>query len=237
LPGRFSSIDGQAPPRVVLEQLSDTTFRLKEGFRYADPSRNLDLTIFPEDLPATDLASVPWFLRWFVPAYGRHSLAALLHDYLLEKGGDRKPPIARDAADEIFLEALGALGVPRVRRHLMGVAVSLETRLSLGGRSRLRMRSWLVASLLGTGVLLLSIVTGPLWLVIGALLAPVLGAFLWWPQFRTGLIAGYGSAILGPPSVMVALSYLVYWISEIILGASEKRRPPPALGAGGEGDS
>ena len=125
MPGRFTSVDGFASARVVVEQRSDTAFVLREGFRYRNDEEDLDFTVLPDDLPETDLASVPWFLRWFVPAYGRHSLAALLHDHLVENGDRLTPRVSRVRADEIFLQALEELGVPTLRRHLMWAAVNL----------------------------------------------------------------------------------------------------------------
>jgi len=228
--GRFTSVDGAAPARVVIEQRSDTAFILREGFRYRDEDARLDITVLPADLPETDLATVPWFLRWFVPAYGRHSLAALLHDHLLENGHRLVPPVSRVRADEIFLAALGDLGVPLVRRHLMWAAVNLETRLGRGGRSRFGMQVWLLASLLGTATLLFALLAGEPWILLGVVVAPVAGALLWWPQLRIGLVAGYGAAVLGPPAVWIALAYAVYWFSETGLAAlrgdaEEPQRP------------
>ena len=228
--GRFTNIDDTAPARVVIEQRSDTAFLLCEGFRYQDEEAGIDFLVLPADLPATDLASVPWYLRWFVPAYGRHSLAALLHDHLLENGHRLTPPITRVRADEMFLRALSDLRVPRVRRNLMGAAVSIKTRLDRGGNSRLRMRAWLAASLLGTATLLSAVLSGEPLLALGAVLAPLFGALLWWPQLRLGMVAGYGTAILGPPAVVVAGAYALYWLTEYAVdqfagGGSEEDGP------------
>ncbi len=212
--GRFSSVDGAASAQVVIEQRSDTGFVLREGFRYRDEAAGYDFTVLPGDLPVTDLASVPWFLRWFVPAYGRHSLAALLHDHLIENGSTLTPPVSRVEADDVFSAALRDLDVPLVRRHLMRAAVAIETRLTHGGWSRAGMRIWLGASLLGTATLLLGIVTREPLLGVGAIVAPIAGALLWWPQFRVGLVAGYGAALLGPPSYAIAIAYGLYAATE-----------------------
>ncbi len=217
MPGRFTSIDGAASARVVIEQRGDTGFILREGFRYQDQDAGLDLTVLPEDLPVTDLASVPWFLRWFVPAYGRHSLAALLHDHLVENGERLVSPVSRVRADEIFLAALADLEVPLVRRHVMWAAVNLKTRLNRGGASRVGMQAWIVASLLGTATLLGAIVARePLW-ALGAVIAPVGGALMWWPQFRIGLVAGYGAALLGAPAIAISIAYATYALTEKLM--------------------
>jgi hypothetical protein len=55
---------------------------------------------------ATDLASVPFFLRPFVSMYGNWNRAAIVHDYLYEHKGvlpcGRK--LSRKHADRIFLD-------------------------------------------------------------------------------------------------------------------------------------
>ena len=41
---------------------------------------------FGGDGEMTDLASVPQFMAWFERAYGRHTLAAMIHDRLITDG-------------------------------------------------------------------------------------------------------------------------------------------------------
>lgn len=43
-----------------------------------------EMVIVPKGF-ATDLASIPWFMAWFIPLSGRHNLAAVLHDYLYQQ--------------------------------------------------------------------------------------------------------------------------------------------------------
>ncbi|WP_180981035.1 DUF1353 domain-containing protein [Pseudovibrio exalbescens] len=75
----------------------------------------------------TDLASVPRLFRWLISPGGLHAKAAVVHDYLYERGvifgpdGEEKP--SRRQADDIFLEAMEVLQVPYVRRHVMYAAV------------------------------------------------------------------------------------------------------------------
>lgn len=59
----------------------------------------------------TDLASIPWFARPFVPIAGRMAKPALLHDYLLESDDPR--------AHDVFAEALTVAGVPQLTRRLV----------------------------------------------------------------------------------------------------------------------
>lgn len=65
----------------------------------------------------TDLASIPWFARTFVPIAGRMAKPALLHDFLLESGDPR--------AHDVFAEALAVARVPRLTRRLVLLAVGL----------------------------------------------------------------------------------------------------------------
>jgi hypothetical protein len=73
----------------VIEQVDDTQFRVLVPFKYIDRTGN------EHEVPAsdpndpsdvTDLASVPWILRWLVASYGQHTTAALLHDRLVRPG-------------------------------------------------------------------------------------------------------------------------------------------------------
>lgn len=72
----------------------------------------------------TDLASIPWYGRFFVSVTGKHSKAAVVHDWCyVHQLYDRK------TCDLIFLEAMEVLQVPKCRRKIMYWAVRL------GGRS------------------------------------------------------------------------------------------------------
>jgi hypothetical protein len=68
----------------------------------------------------TDLASVPRLLWAIFPPHGRYAKAAIVHDYLYDQAIWSKP-----CADQVFLEAMEVLGVPRWRRVLMYWAVRL----------------------------------------------------------------------------------------------------------------
>jgi hypothetical protein len=59
----------------------------------------------------TDLASIPWFARAFIPISGRVAKPALLHDWLLGQGDSR--------AHEVFDEALSVEAVSPLLRWLM----------------------------------------------------------------------------------------------------------------------
>lgn len=72
----------------------------------------------------TDFASIPGWIQWLIAPFGRHSEAAVVHDWLYTLGtkGDRK---ARKIADLTFRRALAIVGVKFFRRNLMYWAVRI----------------------------------------------------------------------------------------------------------------
>ncbi|MCW5223489.1 DUF1353 domain-containing protein [Verminephrobacter aporrectodeae subsp. tuberculatae] len=68
----------------------------------------------------TDLASVPRLLWAIFPPHGRYAKAAIVHDYLYKEAIGSKA-----FADQVFLEAMQVLDVPRWRRVLMYWTVCL----------------------------------------------------------------------------------------------------------------
>jgi hypothetical protein len=136
----FLKLPGEGPglPEVELRQVGPNSFQLLHGFRYQvppdgvihfvpahDPSK-------PPDAPnnSTDLASVPFWLWWFVASYGLHTRAALLHDQLVDV-----QQIDRVEADRVFRLALEESKVRWMRRWLMWAAVSVAT-MALKARAR-----------------------------------------------------------------------------------------------------
>jgi hypothetical protein len=111
----------------------------------------------------TDLASVPQWLTWLFPRYGKYTKAAVLHDYLCQNfrdvtvervGSDDIELKDRSDADEVFRIVMAELGVPWARRWLMWSAVNwatLFTSVWPGRRSR-PVRRWLGRVLLLVGV-------------------------------------------------------------------------------------
>lgn len=67
----------------------------------------------------TDFASIPRIGRWLIPPFGRHAIAAVVHDWLYSVG----EPGLRGEADDIFRDALDELGVDMARRNVMHAAV------------------------------------------------------------------------------------------------------------------
>lgn len=87
-------------------------------FRYyiGDESHYIDVP----DGTLTDFASVPRILWPIVAPDGEHTQAAVLHDYLYKSHIK-----SRKEADEIFLEAMEVLKVPKWKREAMFWAVRL----------------------------------------------------------------------------------------------------------------
>lgn len=77
---------------------------------------------------STDLASVPPWLWGVIASFGRHTLAALLHDHLCERARLAPPAEAgpmRREADRLFRVAMTDLDVPAPRAWVMWAAVRL----------------------------------------------------------------------------------------------------------------
>ena len=68
----------------------------------------------------TDLASIPWFARAFVPLAGPCAKPALIHDWMLDQGDPR--------AHDVFDEALNVAGVRPLTRRIMVASVRLNGR-------------------------------------------------------------------------------------------------------------
>ena len=87
---------------------------------------------FPSDV--TDMASIPPFMRWFVNNYGRHSLAAIIHDRLITDGAPNSGVLGSDSlSDCFFREMMGVAGVPWLKRWIMWSAVAMRTRWAARG--------------------------------------------------------------------------------------------------------
>ncbi len=76
----------------------------------------------------TDFASIPNPLRGLIPQWGRYGKAAVVHDYLYhwwvrDSDNNFSPVMSRLEADNIFLEAMVVLEVPKWQRTIMWLAV------------------------------------------------------------------------------------------------------------------
>lgn len=69
----------------------------------------------------TDFASIPRPMWVIYPVWGLYGKAAVLHDFMYATG----MPTKRAECDAIFLEAMGVLKVPWIRRHIIYRGVRL----------------------------------------------------------------------------------------------------------------
>lgn len=208
--------------RVSFALRSVVTYRGRTGLEgdSSIPPESLEAirTVTPADLPETDLASVPVFLRWFVSSYGRHTPAALIHDHLI--GVDPPiPGISAQKADRYFRHMLEDLGIRFIRRWLMWTATAFRTRFVGAGYLRLSLVVWTIAATLGTSTLLYGLVSGA-WLTVGlTLAAPLPAALLWGRQYGAGLVAAYfGGPWILPPTIFAMICYLIYASAEYLFG-------------------
>ena len=242
----FSGPSGVGDARIRLQQVDAKLFELLEAFRYSRPSGAV-FDVTPEILGKTDLTSVPAGFRWFVNSYGRHTLPALLHDCLIdtERAQRATQPLAgvvaaptRAVADDIFLETLQLQQVPRIRRYLMWAAVTFATRfLYSGWLVRTGMIVWTLAALVGT-LLVYSTVSWPDWtrveiadwsrLAVG-ILAPMPFAVTWGRSWFAGICFGYGIVFLVPATIVVHVSFALYWVVEKILQLLGLSTAPPDI--------
>ena len=102
---------------IVVKQVGDKDFELVEPIVYQGRTQQFTVPVGFR----TDLASVPRALVWLLPRYGRYTRAAILHDFLWQKGAD--VGVSRPDADGIFRRAMRELGVPFLRRWMMWAAV------------------------------------------------------------------------------------------------------------------
>lgn len=223
-PAHFRRYDSDEPASIVLRQSGPAHFELVESFRYV--GRRGTWSVTPTDLSATDLASIPQFLSWFVSRYGKHTFAALLHDHLVRNGEYLTPPVARHEADEVFRDALDDLGVPYLRSRIMWAAVTFATRWGYALWARLTLVLWIVAMGLGIGGFVWAAATWqPNWMGLCAL-APVPSAVLWGRrELKAGIFGGYTLWLVMLPAALNIVAYAVYWVAESLLRLATGLRP------------
>ena len=132
----FKKHTGIGFPVPVLAQIKPKEFEILEKFEYRrTPDDEWTLVPKSDAYKFTDLASIPGVLLWLVPRFGRHTLAALLHDQLVKVLADRQE------TDSIFRDALGELKVPLLRRWIMWAGVSIGTVAARGVWGKVRIIS------------------------------------------------------------------------------------------------
>jgi hypothetical protein len=205
----FQKLYSERAAEAVLREVSATNFQLDEAFRYVRPGR--EIVVKAGD--ATDLASVPGFLTWLIPRYGRHTLSALMHDQLVFDG---MKPNERAAADILLRDSMGQMQVPFIRRWLMWGGVTLATQLIRSWFIKAFTIFWVViyaagglhilASLISLGtawhVSFLSAKVALLWLP-----SPLLLAALWGKLYRGGLISAW--ALIALPASVIGIGFVL----------------------------
>jgi len=106
------------PPSAVLRTSGAGGWTLVEPLTYLG---KVDRFVVPAGF-GTDLASVPRPVLWLVPESGRHTLAAVLHDWLCTVGIRTRVVTSRQA-DGIFRRVMREAGVPVLLRWLMWAGV------------------------------------------------------------------------------------------------------------------
>lgn len=211
----FRQLESDDPARIVLEQVNGNQFKLLEGFRY--DGRAGTWTVLPEDLPTTDLASIPRAMGWFAGSYGVHTLAALLHDHLVRNGGRLDPPVPRYQADEVFRDALDDLGVNQLRSRIMWAAVAFATRWRSSWPAAAAMSLWVIGAVLGIAMVVTALIVGDLSLLIAAIVAPAPFSILWGRrELWVGLVGGYTLWFIALPTLFGALAYALYQLAELV---------------------
>ena len=221
--------DGPGDPEVVLKQVGPNSFQLVHGFRYQVPPNGV-IHLVPAHDPdrpptapnnSTDLASVPFWLWWFVASYGLHTRAALLHDQLVDV-----KQIDRVEADRVFRLALEESKVRWMRRWLMWTAVSIAT-MALKARARF-------AAFVGTLVLFLGLLAAwPLgWLsdLPGEVPAWVPALVVFVAGFAFGLLwplAVVGVLLIAGPTILVWAVLVVVWLLDLAKAVWNKVRGRP----------
>ncbi|MFX4223515.1 MAG: DUF1353 domain-containing protein [Thalassobaculum sp.] len=117
------------PDELILRKLNGPEWEVLEPFRYW--SRAMQGWIRVPAGFTTDLASIPWFGRWYVSVDGDHTKAAVVHDFLYTLASARDfPDLPRRDADRVFREALRLRGVGPIKTWIMYAAVRIG-----GGRT------------------------------------------------------------------------------------------------------
>lgn len=187
---------------------------------------------FEVDREVTDLASVPKFMSWFEMPYGRHTLAAMIHDRLITDGDPNTGALESDAlSDAFFREMLKVAGVPVFKRWLMWAGVALRTRWAAGGWRRATLAVWIALALLGNVMVFAAVgqaIGGwghlfgwtPVQLLAGVSVLPFLAGGLWGRQFGASVVTAAGGAWLLPAALIVLVGLSCYVVFERVISTA-----------------
>ncbi len=241
--------DSQELPKIQLEEVDSKNFKVLQGFRYVHEDSGVRITV--EEGEGTDLASIPFFLRWFVGTYGKHTRAAIAHDHMWRKpteGVERRHPdgtwrpdtsgIDKIESNKLFRDAMADMPRPMVvvpvKRWAMWAAVTLDTL-----RTRMPdgppIYAFVVLHLV-LDVLLVLAAVGADWFVVDGrevlgvpffvalLVFPAPLALLWPRMIGAGLIATYTLLVLVVPIVVTLLALGVFLVASGVYAVVQKAR-------------
>jgi hypothetical protein len=120
---------------LVLTMLPHRQWSVYEKFEYHVGQVGSGIVIRVPKGFKTDLASIPRIVWSILPPHGYYGKAAVIHDYCYENGIESKR-----WADDVLLEAMGVLGIPRWKKEAIYRAVRLfgrgnfKTTLNTGNR-------------------------------------------------------------------------------------------------------
>ncbi|MGD9750669.1 MAG: DUF1353 domain-containing protein [Acidimicrobiia bacterium] len=244
-------VRGDGPPGVVpLLQLDAEQFRVGAAFRYrddavaerivthlakvgafeSDEQRRAAVAaafLYEPGEGLTDLASIPWFMRWFVNTYGTHTLAAILHDQQIvdhPNGGSLRSDVV---ADRFFRQMLHACGTSFMTRWIMWSAVALRTRFKAGGWKMAKVIGWGVSSVAGIGGTIWQLSEGRPLLAIGwGVAALVVAGVLWGRQWGAAVFAAIGLPFIAPAALLVLIAKGAFALLDLAIKRWD--RPLPA---------
>ncbi len=116
---------------IIVKLNKKDLFEVYEPFDYHVGTEDSDIIIKVPKGFVTDLASIPWFARWLISKVGRSAQAGVLHDWCYFK-----QLFPRKQCDDIFIEAMEVLGVPKWKRVAMHRSVRLFGFISWGRKDK-----------------------------------------------------------------------------------------------------
>jgi hypothetical protein len=162
-------------------------------------------------------------MRWFENTYGRHTLAAIIHDELIVADVNGGALGSDTLADRFFRKMLQAADVPTLKAWVMWSAVALRSRWAAGGWRRISLIVWGLVAVIGIasfgiGVFRLlsdqELSAGTASLLIVPAFLPALAAPLWGKQWGASFIAALAGVFVIPAALFVIVGTAVYWVME-----------------------
>ena len=106
---------------LIVSPMSDgRNWKLRQSFSYHVGSRNSRFVVKVPKGFVTDFASVPQFLWFWIPYWGKYGKAAVIHDRLYQTHETE-----RSIADAIFYEAMLVGGTKKWKARLMYFGVRI----------------------------------------------------------------------------------------------------------------